>query len=267
MKNGKWRPWRPLLEQHSCTINASAVWSPDGDQVVYRSNPHGVIEIFKKKPKESGGQGMPYLSDETLRFDIEFSSLALSDWSIDRQSRESRILFSVPTRKGSGFDLWYASSAHGDRPKPWEFTDGIHSDQIHGSLSPDGRFLAYSSNESGRYEVYIQKLKSKDARTCVSKAPKHDGGSEPRWSRNGRELYYLSEYPRGLMAVSIDAEGEPGSPREISSPVAVPQSVNPLRTNYVPRKDGGFIVNILNPNSKVGSPSITIFTDWPSRIR
>src|SRR5258708_35442407 len=69
---------------------------------------------------------------------------------------------------------------------------------MHGQFSPDGRFVAYSSNESGKFEVYVQTFPPSDRKWPVSTG----GGYEPRWRRDGRELYYLSE-DRKLMALPI----------------------------------------------------------------
>ena len=80
---------------------------------------------------------------------------------------------------------------------------------MHGNFSPDGQLVAYSSNESGRFEVYVQTFPRSDRRWQVSTS----GGSERRWRRDGREIYYLSE-DRKLMAVAVVAGASFGnSPR------------------------------------------------------
>ena len=78
------------------------------------------------------------------------------------------------------------------------------SDQMHANFSPDGRFIAYSSNESGRYEVYVESLPPSDRKWPIS----INGGYEPRWRADGRELYYLAE-DRKLMAVPVSSGAAP----------------------------------------------------------
>ena len=97
----------------------------------------------------------------------------------------------------TGDDLWLVPLG-GDK-KPFKFL-APPSDQIHGNFSPDGRFVAYTSNESGRFQVYVQTFPLSDRKWQVST----DGGYEPRWRGDGREIYYLSE-DRKLMAVSVSA--------------------------------------------------------------
>jgi hypothetical protein len=126
---------------------------------------------------------------------------------------------------------------------------------IHGNFSPDGRLLAYSSNESNRYEVYVQTLPLSDKKWPVST----NGGYEPRWRADGREIYYLSE-DRKLMAVSVGEGPSFGVPKQLFQ-TQVPAGVSPLRTHYVPSRDGRrFLIN-----TQTGDPAptpITIVLNW-----
>jgi dipeptidyl aminopeptidase/acylaminoacyl peptidase len=85
---------------------------------------------------------------------------------------------------------------------------GSLADEQDAKLSPDGRFLAYESNESGRYEIYIRSFPSGDGRRQVSV----NGGEAVRWRGDGRELYYIEDDV--LMAVSVSA----GPPLELGLP-------------------------------------------------
>ena len=71
---------------------------------------------------------------------------------------------------------------------------------MHANFSPDGRYIAYTSNESGRYDVYVEPLPQSDRKWQIST----NGGYEPRWRADGQEIYYLSE-DRKLMAVSVSS--------------------------------------------------------------
>src|SRR5258708_28369707 len=133
---------------------------------------------------------------------------------------------------------------------------------MHGQFSPDGRFVAYSSNESGKFEVYVQTFPPSDRKWRVSTG----GGYEPRWRRDGRELYYLSE-DRKLMAlpISIAPVFEAGTPKALFQ-TRVPEGVTPYRTNYVPSRDGQrFLVN--TQNAETGPPSITVVLNWRAALK
>ena len=82
---------------------------------------------------------------------------------------------------------------------------------MHANFSPDGRFIAYTSNESGRFEVYVQTLPPPARKWPISV----NGGYEPRWRADGRELYYLAD-DRKLMAVPVSSGAVPfGVPRPL----------------------------------------------------
>ena len=107
------------------------------------------------------------------------------------------------------------------------------SDQMHANFSPDGRFIAYTSNESGRYEVYVE---------TVAAVRPQVADLDQRWIRTTlasrqREIYYLSE-DRQLMAVPVSSGAKPfGLPRRLFQTDVHP-GVSLLRTRYVPSQDG-----------------------------
>jgi hypothetical protein len=128
-----------------------------------------------------------------------------------------------------------------------------------GAFSPDGRLVAYTSNESGRFEVYVQTFPLSDQKWQVSTS----GGYEPRWRRDGSEIYYLSE-DRKLMAVPVSAGPSFHVPKPLFQ-TRVPAGVNHLRTNYVPSNDGRrFLVN-----TQTGDPApnpITVVLNWTAGL-
>src|SRR6202521_2352454 len=104
------------------------------------------------------------------------------------------------------------------------------AEEVHGNFSPDGHLIAYSSNESGKFEVYVQSFPLTDVKKQVSTK----GGYEPRWRADGREIYYLSE-DRRLMAVSVGPGPSFGVPQTLFQ-TRVPAGVNANRTHYVPSR-------------------------------
>jgi Tol biopolymer transport system component len=119
------------------------------------------------------------------------------------------LLYSVIGPKG-GFDLWVLSVDGEPKPFPFLATD-FNEDR--GQFSPDGRWVAYESNEAGRYEIYVRGFPRTSGQWPVSVA----GGTQPRWRRDGREIYYLAPGNK-LMAVEVNPSGaafEVGSPKEL----------------------------------------------------
>ena len=151
----------------------------------------------------------------------------------------------------SDYDLWLLPLGDGGQPAKFIVSRG---DQMHGNFSPDGRLLAYTSNESGRFEVYVETFPRSDRKLPIST----NGGYEPRWRGDGRELYYLSE-DRKLMVVAVDAGARFGIPKPLFQ-TEVRAGVSALRTHYVPSRDGQrFLVN-----SAIDSPPspITVILNW-----
>jgi hypothetical protein len=119
--------------------------------------------------------------------------------------------------------------------------------------------VAYTSNESGKFEVYVETVPRSDRKWPVST----NGGYEPRWRADGRELYYLSE-DRTLMAVPVGAGPSFGIPKPLFQ-TRVPAGVTANRTHYVPSRDGQrFLVNMAL--DAVASP-ITVVVNWTATLK
>ena len=117
------------------------------------------------------------------------------DFTVASWSRADVLIFNAYDRSDS--DLWTLSIS-GDRT-PKVFLGSKHS-EMNGSFSPDGRWVAYQSNASGRYEVVVRPYPNKDPAQTISR----DGGKYPRWRGDGKELFFVS--PDGtLMAADFDA--------------------------------------------------------------
>src|SRR5262249_34029682 len=131
---------------------------------------------------------------------------------------------------------------------------------MHGNFSSDGKFLAYSSNESGRFQVYVETFPRSDSKWSIST----NGGYEPRWRGDGREIYYLSE-DRKLMAVSVEAGPSFGRPKPLFQ-TNVPGGVSPYRTSYVPARDGRrFLIYTLSGDSAPNP--IAIVLNWTAGLK
>ncbi|HET7840007.1 MAG TPA: protein kinase, partial [Terriglobia bacterium] len=174
--------------------NRDPLWSPDGKHVVYTSFRNGKFGIYRKPSDGSG-------SEEQL--------VSSTDWlTADSFSADGKILAYNAQNGETGFDIW-TLPLDGDR-KPRSFAN-TRSNEEFPELSPDGHWLAYESDESGRFEIYVQPFPGPGGKWQIS----NEGGLRPAWSRDGRELFYISG--TRLMAVSIETKPTftPGTPRAL----------------------------------------------------
>ena len=154
--------------------NNYPVWSPDGKWIVYSSERNGRHHIYRKPSDGSGAEEL-LLDDDQL--------ILVSDWSRDGKY----LLYSRGPFFGNGEEIW-AMPLDGDRKPFLVVPHGANSFAAGGRLSPDGRWLAYSSNESGQPEVYVVPFRGGQGKWQVSQS----GGNGPLWSADGKGLYYAN---------------------------------------------------------------------------
>src|SRR5262249_22087615 len=145
------------------------------------------------------------------------------------------IIFSAPS-PASRNDLWLLQLSGDGKPAIFIASP---AEEMHGNFSPDGHLVAYTSNESGKFEVYVETFPRSDAKWTVSSI----GGYEPSRRSDGAEIYYLSE-DRNLMAIKVGSGPSFGVPKPLFQ-TRVPAGVTANSTHYVPSRDGRrFLVNM-----------------------
>jgi serine/threonine protein kinase len=147
-------------------------WSPDGKMFAYNSSKSGHMQVYVKRGIGQGSEEMVTDGPEDK---------ALCDWTLD--GRE--VIFGRQN-ENTGWDL-YAAPIQGDH-KPRPLVEAPFN-QTGARVSPDGKWLAYISDESGQPEVFVQAINDPSTRTQVSR----ETGTEPRWARSGNELLYRSK--------------------------------------------------------------------------
>jgi len=156
------------------------IWSPDGSHIVFASNRDGTVNLYQKLSNGAGNDELIFKSD-----DAKLSN----DWSPDGRY----LLYQDQSPKG--FDLWMLPLLEERKPVLFLQTD---SEEMYGRFSPDGRWVAYVSDASGKREVYVRSFPTSGGQWQVS----NGGGTQPRWRRDGKELFYLSP-DKKLMAVEV----------------------------------------------------------------
>jgi Tol biopolymer transport system component len=225
------------------------LWSPDGSRIVFASNQEGgVWQIFEKR---SDGTGPEERILKTDRQDVP------TDWSADGRF----LVYEERDPRTSKRDLWLLPMT-GDR-NPMRYME-TPFDEFQGQFSPDGKWMAYGSEESGRWEIYVQPIPASGGKWQVSNA----GGTQPRWRRDGREIFYLSMDKK---IVSVEARLGPrpefGAP-EALFPVWLLQ--NAVGTDeFVPASDGQRFL-ALNAVSGVsaaqGQQVLTVVVNWTATL-
>ena len=232
-------------------IDQFPVWSPDGTRIVFRSNRTGQFDLYQKLTSGAGAEERVVASDQ--------SKVATS------VSADGRFLLYFSIDPQTGTDLWVAPMV-GDRTPSVLLKTPFR--EAYGAFSPDGRWVAYHSNESGRPEVYVRSFVPPGAAGAAVTAAGGQwqvstaGGIYPTWRADGKELYYLN--PAGaMMAAPITVTGstlEPGAPVVLFPTHIVGGGADvQLGWQYDVTRDGRFLINTELPGD---AAPITLLQNW-----
>jgi Tol biopolymer transport system component len=227
----------PLTD--TAASDADAAWSPDGKHIVFNSGRLGGMSLFLRA---SDGSGV----DVPL---VKYEKSVARNFTVASWSRNDVLIFNAYDESDS--DLWTLSMS-GDRT-PKVFLSSKHG-EMNGTFSPDGRWVAYQSNASGRYEVVVRPYANKDPAHTISR----DGGRYPRWRGDGKELFFVS--PDGtLMAADFDAAT--GRGRGVPQPLFAKQITFGDNRPYAVDKSGQRFLLKVAPD-----PRLVAVMDWRALV-
>ena len=233
----------------------SPIWSHDSQYILFgsnRDNTLGRVPFFIASSLGSGTEEIALLAGKA----IEASHPA--DWSMDGGT----ILYTRHNPE-TGFDVWSLPATDGppfdeSRATPFVATGSRDGEA---RFSRDGKLVAYTSGESGQPEVYVQPFPGPGAKVRVST----DGGSQPLWRADGRELFYLAS-DGSLMAVPI-AVGDRFTPGEAESlfEAGIYEDDMVERSQYAVTADGQQFLVIV-PADESFSPPVTVIVNWSAEL-
>ncbi len=221
------------------------VWHPDGGQIVFASNRNGIYDLFRKRADGTGHEEL-LLSSKLNKYPSDVSP-------------DGRFLLYTQLDPETNFDIWVLPlTGAGREPVPFVRTTALEQN---GAFSPDGKWIAYTSDESGRPEIYLRSFSgpgNPGGQWQISKS----GGMYPKWRGDGKELYYLSADNR-ITAVTLEpvANLQIGTPQ----PLFVAHFGNGS-TRFTVTPDGKrFLMEA--PPDEAGANAATVILNWTRALR
>lgn len=224
---------RGTLTRLTTETSGVARWSPDGTRIAFEAGRSGILDLYVKVVGSSGPDALLLASKEALN---------LSDWSPDGKY----ILYSSQN-PATARDIWAVAIGGADR-KSFPVVQ-TPAEERNGRFSPDGRWVAYNSNEAGSDDVFVRPFLRPGPALRISMG----GGIRPFWRHDGKELYYIADDQ--LMAVPIQ-ESAKGS-----LDIGMPKSLFKTHGVMVPESDGRRFL-LLIPQGDVSPRAITVIVNW-----
>jgi serine/threonine-protein kinase len=230
-------------------VDERPVWTPDGNRVTFSSSRAGAFNLFWKLADGTGSSELLLTS--------EYDHYGTS-WSPD-----GKMLAYEEQHPTTGFDIWLLPMEAGrlptaaDKPQPFLRTE---FDERWAVFSPDGRWLAYGSDESGRYEVYVQPYPGPGGKWLISTA----GGYHPLWAPDREDLELFYHDGNKMMVVPIETEPSfsPGTPKTLfelkNASVVPPFDISP---------DGQHFVMIQKGEQSAAPTQLRVVLNWFEELK
>jgi eukaryotic-like serine/threonine-protein kinase len=228
------------------SVEGYPLWSPDGNRLVFNSDRGGHFDLYQKNANGT--------SDDELLLKSDQDKFPTS-WS-----RDGRFLLFTSFDPKTSRDIWVLPLDGDRKPVPFLRTE---FDEREGSFSPDGRWVAYTSRESGRFEVYVRPFSPPGAAGSSSAGGKWQiskAGRAPLWRGDSKELFYVATDGK-VMAIEVAANPafQAGIPQPLFS--LAPGSLNPLVTS-----DGKRFLIAAPPQQANPEIPITVLLNWPALL-
>ncbi len=227
-----------------------AIWTPDSKDIFYTSISKGVFRIYAKPTDGSGSE----------RLVLGSADAAAYPRSVSPDSRyliyERRL-----NQNETGDHIWalpLSRDGQSGDGKPFPIVQDAFDERAP-TVSPDGKWLAYQSNESGRPEIYITAFPAGGAKWQASS----NGGITPKWRRDGKELFLLDPLDN-IVAVDVNASSNAvklGVPHILFKAVGIQRDFGPYDVTADGKK---FLIN--SGNLKEGTEPLTLVQNWPSEL-
>jgi eukaryotic-like serine/threonine-protein kinase len=248
----QWSVWIYDLQQRTLNRftfdgdNRDPVWTADSKRLIYASSRNGGKGLYWKPVNGSGSE------EELIAADSQpFPGTVSKDGhylTYDLRASESTAVYLLPLQ--------------GERKPRLLFSDRFAGVEV---ISPDGKWIAYESAESGRGEIYVREFASGDGKRQIST----DGGTRPWWSADGHELFYRSSEPKlgdvlFSIAVSAGKEGKEfvtGSPRPLFR-----FRYAEAGHDYVPARDAQHFFCIKQPESETSATQVNVVLNWAKEL-
>jgi serine/threonine protein kinase/dipeptidyl aminopeptidase/acylaminoacyl peptidase len=228
--------------------DALPVWSPDGQRIVFNSLRRGVSDLYVRAADGGGEEQLLLVSTVHKR---------ASDWSRDGRM----LLFKTVDPIIGASDIWAMPV---DDPQKAFAVVATRADERDAQFSPDGKWIAYQSDETGRPEIYVQRFPGPGGKERVSTG----GGTQVRWRPDGKEIFYV-DAENTLMAASIHLPPGDGGAVDVGKPLAlfasrlVQAGLAVARQQYAVSPDGQrFLANTIEQPT---TAAITLLLNWSGR--
>ncbi len=232
-------------------MDTASIWSPDGQRIIFTSNRGGPWNLYQKL---SNGTG-----EEELLLNTNGTQLANS-WSPDGKF----VIFSQNMGTKSGWDLWVLPLEGERKSFPLLQTE---FNEHWGRFSPDGKWVAYVSNESGRDEVFVRTFAPDPHHTALKWQVSNGGGQLPRWRADGKELFFLGPNRQMMVAAAkpggtLASSFERANPRELFSTRAEKGNF----ASYAVTSDGQRFLIYQQAHNQASGPA-TVVVNWAAGLK
>ena len=230
------------------SVERYPVWSPDRSRIVFASNRGGHFDLYWKASDGTGEDELLFKSDQDK---------IPTSWS-----RDGRFLLFTSIDPKTSDDIWVLPLEGDPKPLPFLRTEFY---ERQGSFSPDGRWVAYTSTESGEFEIYVRPFSPPDAAASSSAGGKWQiskaGGREPLWRGDSKELFYVATDGK---AMAIEVTANPAFQAGIPQPLF---NVAPNASNLQVTPDGKRFLTAAPPQQASAEIPITVLLNWQALLK